>query len=100
MCHHLSANHCPPGYTDAVDADGRIVEGLWRTDLCDGRGTINPTTQRNPQATATAVRDTIIDYLSNEGTLLWQVQYVNRVGLFSFLSAQFTYSQLFTLLFT
>ena len=79
MRHHRSANYCPPGYTDAVDADGGIVEGLWREDLCDGWVTINPTAQRNPQATATAVRDTFIDYLSNEGTLPWQVQYVNRV---------------------
>lgn len=70
--------YCPPGYADAMDINGQVVEGAWRND--DGtvlRG-INPTAHRNPPANATQVRETFMSYFNEEGALPWQAAHVNR----------------------
>ena len=64
------ANYCPPGFADTVGVNGGIFRGLWWADG-DVLGAMNPTAQRNPQPSATAVRETFINYLSKEGALQW-----------------------------
>jgi hypothetical protein len=74
------AQYCPPGFGDAVDTNGELIDGTWRTEL---RAVLNPISRsahRNPTASATDVRDKFVTYLNNEGALPWQTQYVNRTN--------------------
>lgn len=74
-CH----NYCPPGHADNVDLNGNLIAGAWRQDPANRMQHIDPTVHRHPTNTAASVRETFVDYLSNEGALPWQLQYVNRV---------------------
>ena len=72
-------DYCPPGFADGMDMNGQVVQGAWRNERIDAvMRPINPTAHRNPPATATQVRETFMAYFNDEGSLPWQVAYVNR----------------------
>lgn len=71
--------YCPTGFADTVDMNGQIIEGAWRQDDANHMRDVRPTANRNAPATAASVRETFINYLSNEGALVWQIEHVNRV---------------------
>lgn len=70
--------YTPPGFTDSVDPEGTIIDGSWR-QADAGLLHVPRTSQRNPSASATDVRQQFIQYLSNAGRLEWQERHVNRI---------------------
>ena len=70
--------YTPPGFADAVDADGNIIDGTWRLDAVQSQPT---TASRQHTTSANAVRETLVDYLSSPaGRLEWQMLHVNRTN--------------------
>ena len=70
-------DYCPPGLADAIDVNGRVVNGAWRAEQQVNRD-IDGTNHRNPPVNATQTREAYMAYFNNEGALPWQVAHITR----------------------
>ncbi|XP_046861895.1 uncharacterized protein LOC124455248 [Xenia sp. Carnegie-2017] len=76
-----AASYTPPGSTDTVDENGQINEGSWRAEM--EKATLQPIAQSSRNQTKAALRvreDFACYFMSSEGELSWQVDYVLRTS--------------------
>uniref|UniRef100_A0A6P7FIS9 Protein ANTAGONIST OF LIKE HETEROCHROMATIN PROTEIN 1-like n=1 Tax=Diabrotica virgifera virgifera TaxID=50390 RepID=A0A6P7FIS9_DIAVI len=70
--------YCPTGFGDYVDGNGLLHLGTWREDPYSLR-TVNKVGSNNATHCAKLQRERLADYfISREGWLPWQENYVNR----------------------
>ena len=55
------------------------MDGAWKAVVAEILGDIDATASGQPPSTATTMQEVLMEYLSNEGSLPWQVDYINRV---------------------
>lgn len=73
--------YCPTGFADYVDMHGRLNEGLWRNEGVSLKS-VNRLSSNNYSRTARTYRDILSEFfVSKEGWVSWQEDYVNRGGL-------------------
>lgn len=73
--------YCPTGYTDYFDENGRLHEGSWRVEGSSLRS-VSKLGSNNYTNIAKSNRDLLADFfVSKEGWLPWQEDYVNKGGL-------------------
>ena len=77
-----SSVYCPPQFTDGEDSEGNIINGQWRDSFTQDSGLHSIARVGNRGSwTAETVRETFCDhFLSKEGNLPWQSEYVRRTA--------------------
>ena len=78
-----SSVYCPPGFTDAEDAVGNILQGEWRSQVSEDSGLsrLGQVGGNRYSQSAAEVRDIYRDYFQRpEGELPWQYNYVHRTS--------------------
>lgn len=75
-----SSTYTPPGFTDSVDDNGQVNEGLWRAEEGTALQSLAPH-PRNQTRAAIRARDDFASYfISGGGELSWQNDYVLRTN--------------------
>ena len=83
LCINESSVYCPPGFTDAEDGVGNILQGEWRSQVSEDSGLsrLGQVGGNKYFQSAAEVRDIYRDYFqSPEGELSWQYNYVHRTS--------------------
>lgn len=73
------ANYVPPGFCDQIQPDGSIADGYWRIEQRE-LGVIEPPRRSNWLASATWVRDRVVDWCAGVGARNWQNNHINRLS--------------------
>ena len=76
-----NTRYTPQGFVDSEDNSGNIISGQWR-GLIDGNCLQNVKPVHNSKYTNTALetREALANYLSTEGSVPWQWDYIRRTG--------------------
>lgn len=77
LCTTQDANYVPAGYIDVVGRNGEVRNGFWRQEAVaplEGLDTVN----KSVPGAAVEVRERLTEYFSGDGSLDWQLEYVNR----------------------
>ena len=76
-----NANYTPVGFVDSENDSGEITEGQWRSKI-DGNNLKLVNRVRNSRYTNTALqtREELSKFLTNEGSVSWQLKYIKRKG--------------------
>ena len=77
LCTTKDGHYVPPGYADVVGRDGEVREGFWRQEAIEPLEGLN-TVNRSVPGAAVEIRDRVREYLNGDGSLEWQLDYVNR----------------------
>eukprot|EP00795_Rhopilema_esculentum_P005709 gene5709-10959_t len=81
-----NAYYSPSGFMDSEDKDGNIIPGEWRLQRCNethfgGIDELRPVRGSRARTDAIEARDRLKKYLnSDEGSVPWQLQYVQRTS--------------------
>ena len=78
-----STVYCPPGFVDAEDGTGNLLEGEWRAQTSGDTGMkrIGQVGGNRYTRSAAKLRETFRDYfLSSHGEVAWQYNHVRRRG--------------------
>jgi hypothetical protein len=76
-----STVYCPPGFGDAEDGTGNVIEGTWRHEAggSEGLKRVGSVGSNMHSRSAVAVRDTYQNYfMSSEGEVMWQYHHIHR----------------------
>ena len=72
--------YCPPGFVDADDGTGNLLEGEWRAQTSGDTG-MRRVGQVGGNQSAAELRETYRDYfLISHGEVAWQYNHVHRQG--------------------
>lgn len=70
-------SYCPPGYMDVEESDGSVTPGEWRGVLPPNDNML-PHASNRSSSIAQDVRNTVKNFVNNEGSVPWQNTVVNR----------------------
>ena len=69
-------HYSPPGLADAVEVDGQVREGMWRSSQLSVLGEHGHSCRSSTQE-GSNIRQQLVAYFSNEGTVAWQLEHIH-----------------------
>ena len=69
-------HYSPPGIADAVEVDGQVQEGFWRSSQLSILGQ-EGYSSRSATQEGHNIRKHLVKYFSNEGIVPWQVAHIH-----------------------
>ena len=77
----MSCRYCKPGYADALDTNGDVIDGSWRQES-ESKNVLKSFTEKNAgksSKSAIQIQETLNDfYNSPDGEVAWQYASVRR----------------------